>query len=200
MRMVFLALLAQAAAGVDVVLDTREAPDLAEWGEKAKALSAEWMPKIAAALEVETPPKVSLIFKAKQDAPGATGGSRVFLSAPYVREHRDDWGMVVHELVHVAQKYPDPNPFWLTDGIADWIRDYVYEPGKRKIRIDPQKASYKDGYATTAAFLGWLEKSSPGAVKKLNAAMRKKTYRPGLWTELGGKDVDALWKDFVAGL
>jgi hypothetical protein len=108
--------------------------------------------------------------------------------------------MVVHELVHVVQRYPDPSPMWLTDGIADYVRDFVYEPGKRTARIDPKKASYKDSYATTAAFLGWLAKKDPDAVKKLNAAMRKKAYRPELWTEIGGKDLDALWSDFVATL
>ena len=195
MRLLLAALLA-----VDVSVDSAEAPDLADWGAKAKTLAEEWGPKIAAALDSEAPTKVSIVFKAKQDAPGATGGSRVSISAPYVRKHPDDWGMVVHELVHVVQKYPDPNPMWLTDGIADYVRDYVYEPGKRKIRIDPKKASYKDSYATTAAFLGWLVKQDPDAVKKLNTAMRKKVYRPELWKEIGGKDLDALWADFVATL
>ncbi len=191
------------APRVEVAVDVADAPDLADWAAKAKTLTEEWYPKVAQELESEgfaPPAKVSIVFKAKQDAPGATGGSRVSISAPYVRKHPDDWGMVIHELVHVVQKYPDPSPMWLTDGIADYVRDYVYEPGQRKIRIDPKKASYKDSYATTAAFLGWLEKKGPGAVKKLNAAMRKKAYKPELWTELGGKDVDGLWKDFVATL
>ena len=199
MRLVLLALLL--AGDVDVALDSSETPDLAEWGARAQALTREWYPKVAEALASDgfTPPgRVSIVLKAKQDAPGATGGTRVSFSGPYVRKHPEDWGMVVHELVHVVQKYPDPNPMWLTDGIADYVRDFVYEPGKRKVRLDPKKASYKDSYATTAAFLGWLEKLKPGAVKALNAAMRKKAYRPELWTEIGGKDVDALWADFVS--
>jgi hypothetical protein len=84
----FALLLAQV---LEVELDTAEAPDLAEWGAKAKALAVEWTPKIAAALEVEAPAKVSLIFRAQQDAPGATAGRRVYLSAPYVRKRPDDW-------------------------------------------------------------------------------------------------------------
>ena len=197
MNTILLALLAQA---LDVELDTAEAPDLAEWAAKAKTLAVEWTPKIAAAQGADPPPKVSLVFKAKQDAPGATAGRRVFVSAPYVRKHPEDWGMLIHELCHVVQAYPEYPPGWLTEGVADFVRDVHFEPGKRKIRIDPKKASYKDSYATTAAFLGWLEKKSPGAVKKLNAAMRKKAYKPEIWTEIGGKDVDALWSDFVATL
>lgn len=197
MNAILLALLAQA---LDVEVDTTEAPDLAEWAAKAKALAVEWLPKIAAALDADAPAKVSLIFKAKQDAPGATAGRRVYVSAPYVRKHPDDWGMLVHELCHVVQAYPEYQPGWLTEGVADYVRDVHFEPGKRKIRIDPKKASYKDAYGTTAAFLAWLEKKSPGAVKALNKAMRAKAYRPELWTEIGGKDVDGLWAEFLKSL
>lgn len=206
MRVVLLAVLLCPAfqAGVEVSVDVSEAPDLAEWMAKARTLCEEWHPKIAERLASEgfTPPaKVSLVAKKDLKIPGAASGARIEVGAGWVRKHPDDVGMVIHELVHVVQRYPAYEPGWLTEGIADWLRYYVFEPQKPKRRIDPKKASYKDAYATTAAFLDWIQRThDKDAVRKLNAAMRAKAYRAELWRELTGKDLDPLWADFLKSL
>jgi hypothetical protein len=126
---------------------------------------------------------------------------KITISAAFVREHRDDWGMVVHELAHVVQAYPPGGPGWLVEGIADYIRIVKYEPEAPPPRLDPAKASYKDAYKTTAMFLEWTEKHhAPQLVVKMNAALRGGTYPDGLWKELTGKTVDELWELFVKTL
>jgi len=44
--------------------------------------------------------------------------------------------MIVHELVHVVQAYPEnrANMGWLAEGIADYIRFWKYEPQTRQAR------------------------------------------------------------------
>ncbi len=107
--------------------------------------------------------------------------------------------MVVHELTHVVQDYKGGGEFWLTEGIADYVRYERYEPGKQKWKLDPEKSSYKQGYGIAGAFLAWLEKhKNPEIIRKLNAASRDRSYKREMFVQLCGADVDALWKEFLA--
>lgn len=86
---------------------------------------------------------------------------------------------------------------WLTEGIADSIRDRHFE--RREHRIHPAKNSYRQGYGMAAAFLICLEaKKHPGLVQALNVAAHDGAYRPALFTELCGADLDALWREFTS--
>lgn len=68
--------------------------------------------------------------------------------------HPDDQGAIVHEMVHVVQQYRGRgNPGWLVEGIADYFRWFVYEPPSKQPHPDLSRASYRDSYRTTAAFL-----------------------------------------------
>ena len=69
---------------------------------------------------------------------------------------RDDYGMEIHEMSHVIQRYQQ-REFWVTEGIADYIRYYVVEPGSPQGRFDPATAHYKNGYQAASAFLNWME-------------------------------------------
>jgi hypothetical protein len=195
---------ADAPGAVAITVDCSEAPDLKEWGEKAKAVCEAWYPKIAEELRSEgfTPRgTVAIVFKPTMRVPAATGGGTIGVNAEYVRGHRDDLGMMVHELTHVVQAYPGQKADlgWLTEGIADYVRFWKYEPQVRQRKIDPEKASYKNGYRTTAAFLGWLVKAKDAAiVNKLNAKLRAGGADEGVFKDLLGKSVDELWKEFVA--
>jgi hypothetical protein len=93
-------------ANVTVLVDTNDAPDLKDWGGKAGTLCVEWMPKIAALLPSDgfvAPKEVTLYFDPKMKGVAHAAGGRITISAEYVKGHRDDWGMVVHELTHVVQ-------------------------------------------------------------------------------------------------
>src|ERR1044071_2047675 len=100
---------ARQPAAATFTVDCTEAPELREWGEKAKGICEEWYPKIGAYLATDgfVPREaVKLVFKKEMKVPAATGGGTISINAEYVGKHKDDFGMVVHELTHVVQAYP----------------------------------------------------------------------------------------------
>lgn len=195
---------AQGAVLAKVIVEAHETPDLADWAKRAGQLCAEWYPKVSALLASEgfaPPEKVTLRFRADMKGVAAASGNAINFAAGYVRGHTNDWGMVVHELTHVVQSYPPGGPGWLVEGIADYIRLAHFEPGAPRPRINPDKASYRDAYKTTAIFLAWVEQRHDARlVSKLNAALRQRKYSPELFKEATGKTVDELWSDFAADL
>ncbi len=193
----------KAESKLAITIDSSQAEDLAPWGEKAKALCELWYPKIVAELDSEGfKPRetMKIVFKKKMAAPAAAGGDNISVSAPYVRDHTDDLGMMVHELTHIVQAYPGQkeNLGWLTEGIADYIRFWKFEPHVKQSQIDTKKASYRDAYRTTAAFLGWMSKAyDPAIVRKLNAKLRAGNADATIFNDLTGKSIDELWAEFV---
>ncbi|MEW4563894.1 basic secretory protein-like protein [Bremerella sp. JC770] len=183
-----------------IIVDTSEVPELKEWGEKSAELIRQWHPKIAEMLPQEgfTPPQeVRVVYKKDMDGVAHTIRNQIVISGNWVKQHPEDTGMVIHELVHVIQAYPRGGPFWLVEGIADYIRFYKYEPQTRLRGINPERQSYRDGYRTSAQFVAWLEKTHPGIVQKINEAIRKHEYQNVLIRETTGKNVEQLWDEFV---
>ncbi len=182
------------------LVDTNDAPDLKEWGNKAGTLCVEWFPKIAALLASDgfaAPKEVTLYFDPTMKGVAHAANGKITISAAFVRAHSDDWGMVVHELTHVVQSYPSGGPGWLVEGIADYIRIVHFEPQAPRPKLT-RLASYKDAYKTTAMFLEWIEKHhAAGFVVKMNAALRQGGYSDELWARLTGKTVDELWALFT---
>ena len=195
---------AQGVVLARISVEAHETPDLADWARRAGQLCADWYPKISGLLASEgfTPPdKVTLRFRADMKGVAAASGHTINFAAGYVRGHTNDWGMVIHELTHVVQSYPPGGPGWLVEGIADYIRLSHFEPKAPKPRINPDKASYRDAYKTTAIFLAWVEKRHDARlVAKLNTALRQRKYSPELWQAATSKTVDELWSDFSAEL
>lgn len=191
-----------------IELDCTEAPELKEWGEKARAICIEQYPILCEMLNSDgfkPRPDLKIVFKGSMRVPAATGGGTISVNAPYVVQHPDDFGMMVHELTHAVQEYRRPprgaDMGWLTEGIADYTRFYKYEPGADKSRIDPAKATYRDAYRTTAAFLNYLvNKHDKDIVVKLNARMRAGTCTEATFKELLNTEVADLWKEFAATL
>jgi Peptidase of plants and bacteria len=191
-----------------VTVDTSETPDLADWGKRAGEACAQWTPKISALLASDgfKPPKsVALRFQQDKKGVASTSGDKIIIAAAYVRGHANDIGMVIHELTHVVQAYPEAKegfskPGWLVEGIADYIRLYHFEPDAPRPRVNPDKANYRDSYKTTAAFLAWLEQRHAGTVKKLNAELRHGCFKEGLFQDCAGKPLDDLWREFTDSL
>jgi acetyl esterase/lipase len=185
-----------------VTVNSDEAPDLKEWGEKAKALCEEWYPRLLKEYPSEGfKPRESLtiVFEKTMKVPATTGGGKMSVNAEYVRSHPGDVGMVIHELFHVVQSYPrqKADMGWLTEGIADYVRFWEFEPQTHQRQINKEKASYRNSYRVTAAFLGWVESKTPGSVAKLNAQLRKGGRDETVFKDVVGTDVDELWKGFV---
>ncbi len=195
---------AETAPAFTITLDYSAAPECQGFAEKAKALCEEWYPKINTYLfgpDEELPRKeVTLVFR-PMDGVAHAAGARIHISAEWVtKKAPDDYGMVIHELTHVVQSYPRRSgTFWVTEGIADYVREFVFEPGKRRLRVNPVRDHYKKGYTTSAVFLAWLEKhKNKDIIRLLNQASRDRTYTDEIFEKLTGKSADALWEEFAA--
>ena len=139
-----------------------------------------------------------IVFKKDMKGVAYASGRTIVIASAWIEAHPDDFGMVVHELTHVVQGYRRGGPGWLVEGIADYVRFAHFEP-KTRITINPRRASYRDGYRTTAKFLAWVEKThGAGTVRKLNEALRKGKYKDTLFETYTGRSVGRLWTDFLA--
>ncbi|MGN0834505.1 MAG: basic secretory protein-like protein [Candidatus Spyradosoma sp.] len=151
-------------------------------GQRAilQSLAKNYLPQIAGTLGVELSAEPIYLGLTEDPSapPGVTIGRRITLSAPYLRAAPYDAGMFVHELVHVVQAYPgNVTPWWLLEGIADYVRDYclLREPARWTA---PADANVRGGYTHTAALLDHIIRTRHGGdaaalLHPLNAAFRR---------------------------
>jgi hypothetical protein len=197
----------------EIEFDLTEAPeDVRAWVEKTlKPACAEWYPKIVEMLPSDrytAPTRFKVIFDAGDRGVAYTGGTEVHCAVPWFEQNLEGeaTGAVIHELVHVVQQYGrargrNRNPGWMVEGVADYIRWFLFEPEDQRPRPNPRRAHYTDSYRTTAAFLNYvLHEHDEKLVEKFNAAMRRGEYSEDLWKEYTGKTVDQLWDDYVKTL
>lgn len=196
----------------EITFDYSEMPELKPWFDaKLKPACVAWYPKIVQMLPSEgyqAPTRLSVTFRKNMKGVAYTAGRRVVCAGPWFRRNLEGEavGAVVHELVHVVQQYRrvrggQPNPGWLVEGVADYIRWFLFEPASRRPRPNPRRAKYTDSYRVTGAFLDYVTRSvDKGLVRKLNAAMRQGRYRADLWKEHTGKTLDELWADYIQTL
>ena len=199
-----------------ISIDTSETPDLTEWAHKELApVLQQWYPKIVKMLPSEgyqAPGSFRVTFSPNMRGVAATGGTSIRCGAGWFRQqlHGEAKGAVVHELVHVVQQYgrarrSDPNatrtPGWLVEGIADYIRWFLYEPQTRGAEVTGRniaRARYDSSYRISGNFLNWVTKTyDKNIVRKLNAAARRGRYKENLWKEATGRTVQQLgdeWK------
>ena len=200
------------------IMDITEAADLAEWaGKDLKGVILEWYPKIVKMLPSEgyrAPATVLFRFRGDMGAtPASASGASVNLNLRWFRRERNHeaCGAVVHELVHIVQNYWQaqrdrkgaPTPGWLVEGIADYIRWFLYEPQSKGAEISKANlagARYDSSYRVTGNFLDWVtQKYDKEIVRKLNAAAREGNYTEQLWQDYTNKTVQELgreWKQF----
>lgn len=199
-------------------IDATAAPDLAEWSEKElKPVIQEWYPKIVALLPsegYEAPKNITLRFRTDMGGvPASAAGAGINLNARWFRGElkREARGAVVHEMVHVVQSYwnrrQNPKaaatPGWIVEGIADYVRWFLYEPQTKGAEIKQANlagAKYDASYRVTGNFLNWVSQQHDNElVRKLNAAAREGRYTEQLWKDWTGKTVQELgvdWKKF----
>jgi hypothetical protein len=204
-------------------LDVTEAPDLQEWCAKNLIPTLdEWYPKIIEMLPVDgvTPAhNITFTLKNATDLPGhlqgvpayASGNSVVF-NSKFMRDQAsgEAVGAGIHEVVHVVQFGGDQGdrprrrggrpPTWVTEGVADYIRWFLYEPEKKGAEItkgNVQRATYDGSYRITANFFDWVIKTyEKDLMRKLNVATHD-GYSDELWKTWTGKTVQELgaeWK------
>ena len=195
-------------------IDTSAAPELADWAQHQLApVLAAWYPKIVAMLPSDnyTAPAHFYLTIRPMDGVAYTSGTNVDVSSSWCQDqmHGEAIGSLVHELVHVVQHYQHrDNPGWLVEGLADYIRWFLYEPqshGADVVWIQHRGKNfsprYDGSYRVTANFLNWTrEKYDPNIAAEVSAAMRDGKYTEDFWKQHTGKsvqDLGAEWKQWV---
>lgn len=147
--------------------------------------------------------RLTFVFDPAYNGVAATSDARIVYSPAWLLKHPDDIDVVTHETMHVVQAYGHQKniPGWLTEGIADYVRNRfgVNNPaaGWKLGELKPGQ-NYTDSYRVTARFLTWLEAHGhPGLVKSLDAAMRERRYTDSTWNDLAGASVDSLWASYT---
>jgi hypothetical protein len=189
---------------IQVDLDVSQTPDMKEWAEKAQLLIAKWYGTLGDVLvggAYAPPRRIALQFEKSSKGIAAAAGAKIFVKDGWFKDHPDDVGALLHEAVHVVQSYRGGVPGWLTEGIADYTRFWVYEPQMRQARLDPNRIKYTDSYRITGAFLAWIVRNKDkDFAKKLNVACHNHQYKDELWKEYTGKDLDTLFDEFKTSL
>ena len=149
------------------------------------------------------PRSIRLVFDPSLDIPAHCAANTVTVSAKWLLAHPEDTALLTHELTHAVQQYPQPNPGWLTEGIADYAR-YLCGPPHQENWELPSRflpgQHYREGYRTTARFLLWLEDHHPGTVKLLHRHLQAGSYQESLFHHATGKNPDELWKTCLTEL
>ena len=155
-------------------------------------------PKLAKKYNRNTIKKVSFVIDPDYKGVAATVGGIVRYSPAWFAKNPGDIDVVTHEVMHIVQAYPDgAGPWWITEGIADFVRfdNGIDNTGANWTLPDySDKQKYTDSYRVTARFLYWINKHvKKDFVKKLDAAMRSKSYRDDFWKTQTGQTIDELW-------
>lgn len=147
--------------------------------------------------------KVFIIIDPDYKGVAATNNGIVRINPEWLHKHPQDIDVVTHEVMHIVQAYPHgAGPGWITEGIADYVRNEFGVNNDNSGWTLPQyndKQKYTDAYRVTARFFLYLNKNyQKNLVKDLDSAMRNKEYTSGFWEKETGKTIDELWKDYAA--
>ncbi|MDR3633996.1 MAG: basic secretory protein-like protein [Isosphaeraceae bacterium] len=189
---------------VEFIADVADAPEMKPWAENVARVCERTYAMINDELKTagDRPPHwVVMSLKKSYDGVAMAGGGRITGSVRYFKEHPDDVGAMVHESVHIVQRYPgNSNPSWLVEGVSDYIRFFKFEPAKLG-RIDARRAHYNQSYRVSAAFLAYLTDTyDKQIVPKLNRIMRAEKYDAKVFEEWTGKTLPALDDEWRATL
>lgn len=201
-------------------IDVTQALELEEWTTaELKPVIQEWYPKIVAMLPsegFEAARRVRFQFLRDEEMkgiPAYASGTTISMNAEWFRGQLsgEARGAVVHEMVHIVQKYPRRTrraaapPGWIVEGIPDYIRWFLYEPETGGARLSAQRlkeAKHDASYRTSANFIDWVCRKYPldgRFLERLNAAARQGKYSTDTWKELTGQTEQDLANAWRAG-
>ncbi len=193
-------------------IDTTEVPELQPWVQEVLVpVCKSWYPRIVELLpsdSYEAPRAFTIVFKSDMEGVAFASGTQITGAGPWYLRNKEGEGpgSIVHEMVHVVQQYRRPrggnrNPGWMVEGVADYIRWFIYEPVEKRPRVNPDRANFDDSYRTTGAFLDYAVKQyDKELVTKFNAKMRQGEYSDELWKAYTGKTAAEIWAEFAATL
>jgi len=190
---------------VEVIVDVADAPEMKEWADKSARINERAYQMICEELKSDGfTPRTVVPMAMKNDYKGVAvtyNSARIVGATKYFKEHEKDFGAMVHEMVHVVQTYKGRgNPGWLVEGLADYIRNYRWEPKKPR-PLTPEQAKYDGSYQITARFLAFLmDKYDTKIVSVLNKAMREGKYTEDIFKDLTKKSLPELGEEWKASL
>ena len=189
-----------AALSCAINIDYSEVPHLKEWALRAQKDASDYFPTLCAMLhDGGFVPSLQFTFYKDMEGVACTSGSKIAFAASWIHQHPEDTGTVIHELTHVIQAIQCDNPVWLIEGVADYVRWFNWEKKKGQRRVNAKTANYRNGYSDCGEFLDWIvRRKDPKFVLRISAAMQQNRYRQELFKEHAGKDLDALWREFIA--
>ncbi|MEV7027501.1 basic secretory protein-like protein [Kitasatospora sp. NPDC093558] len=185
-------------------LDYSQAPDLGPWLEQQKRTVADYYPKISSLITrgaFAAPTYFRIIMDPTLTKNPAyttknlgNGVMEIHVNIGYTRANKGDTGFLVHEAVHVAV-WNNPargHDWWLGEGLADWVRDYNFQPGTGAQHFGPDD-HYDSGYQATARFIDYVSKTynQPDLAYRLNTT----DYDGSIWARLTGKSPEQLWNE-----
>lgn len=186
----------------EYVLDFRD-PDGAASDEFAGRMIERFFqiyPRLVADFNPEATRSVIFIIRNDDDGVAFADNGAVTYHIGWFRKNPEDMDVVTHELMHVVQSYEGQAPGWLTEGIADYVRNaygITNAAAGWALRAPGPGSNYTDGYTITGAFLQWLETTkSPGIVKSLDREARAGLYSEASWPAVAGASVEVLWQEY----
>lgn len=156
-------------------------------------------PKEAKLYNQQTLRRVTFVIDPEYQGVAAASGGIIKVNPEWMTKNPEDLDVITHEAMHIVQQYPGgAGPGWITEGIADYVR---YELGVNNPAANwslpalTDRHHYTNAYRVTARFLVWIVKNyDKKFVRKLDRAMRSKTYTEQFWKQQTGKTVDELWE------
>lgn len=186
-------------ASLSCSVEYSEAPTMEIFAKKVAQLCEKNYPKIKQILPNDSLGQpYRFVIKKNQSNPGITRGSIVYLNSEWFTAHpTDDFGAVIHEMAHVFQAYPPGQPFWLVEGIADYIRYALgYQNAWSYAHCGIHSEHYTSGYWCSAAFLQYVARLyDKEIVSKLNAELKKGAYSDAFFKGHTGKTLEELWQE-----
>jgi hypothetical protein len=158
----------------------------------AEALYAEHASAICDLVGVVEPPSVRVVVAEGGPWAAWTSGRTVTVNARWFREHPEDVGGCLHEFAHAVMHAPArERDSWLVEGIADYVRDALGFDARWTF-AHHEPAGARAGYQTTAHFLLWVERRSPGAVREIARRLSRGAYEDAAFEEVVGASLDDL--------
>ena len=149
------------------------------------------------------PRRIVIKFDPVLEIPAHCLSNTVTVGVKWLTAHPEDTALLTHELTHAVQQYPQPNPGWLTEGIADYAR-FVYGPAKQENWSLPERfrpgQSYLEGYRTTARFLVWVEQKYPGTLDAVHRDLQEGKYQADRFRTATGHNLEDLWAQCLGEL
>jgi hypothetical protein len=166
---------------------------------KADALTSQYAQQLSKLLGVDIKPTSSTTVTNPDLGPQ---NGRAYVPYPggaaYYRPGQDDPHTLVHELAH-SYTLGQAAPTWIVEGLAEWAAMKIASPFSDPNvlqRFGEPGADPASGYAPSAGFIEWLDRSQPGAAKLLAAAMRDGYYSDKWFAARFGKSPGALMEEY----